>query len=283
MTSRHTYPVKPDDQPPVCPHCNGTRLVKDGHDGDRQRYTCRGCNRRSFGVLPAPAPYLKCPHCQSKLWQKRKPDGRIKYTCSKCGKCQMSYYRAARREPSKVFRYKHKFAVVLDRRSRLCLNEYVQAKGCTVPQAVRAIFRHVLTGKVFLGCRGTTPRSWLLTRIERNPAAAAMRFPNLTTPESARKKLVGSGGHFKNGFQPIIMGVQTITVLLDDEAKEGLVYAMSYLGLNHADAARWLLTHVQMPDAKTPEYLRLHAIPFAAISGGKKRTAPSYDPDWDDD
>ena len=37
-----------------------------------------------------------------------------------------------------------------------------------------------------------------------------------------------------------------MTVMLDDAAKEGLVYTMRYLGLNHADAARWLLRNAQI-------------------------------------
>jgi hypothetical protein len=36
-----------------------------------------------------------------------------------------------------------------------------------------------------------------------------------------------------------------ISVMLDDEAKEGLVYAMRRLNKNHADAARWLLASLK--------------------------------------
>ncbi|MBC8137098.1 MAG: hypothetical protein H8F28_14560 [Fibrella sp.] len=284
MSSRHIYPIKPPEQAPVCPHCSGTRLVKDGHDGDRQRYTCRGCNRRSFGVLPAPEPYLKCAACRGKLWQQRKPDGRTKFICSQCGKSRMSEYKAATREASKVFRYRHKFAVVLNRHAQRGLAEYVQAKRCTDAQAVRAIFRHVLTGEVFgTGSVSRAGRSGAIP-IPRDRAAAAMKFPNLNS-ESAKKKLVGAGEHFGRGFHPTVLGVQTITVLLDDEAKEGLVYTMRRLELNHADAARWLLTNVKMPDAKTPEYLRLHPEPFTVATGAKRpryEWEKGYDPGWDD-
>ncbi len=89
-----------------------------------------------------------------------------------------------------------------------------------------------------------------LLQIQRDPGAAATRFPNLSR-ESALQKLkhVEKGGHYGGGFQPTVLVVHRLTVRLDDAAKEGLVYAMRFLSLNHADAARWLLTNAQIPES----------------------------------
>ncbi len=199
----------------------------------------------------------------------------------------MSEYKSAPREASKIFRYRHKLGIILDRRAQRGLAEYVQANRCTDAQAIRAIFRRVLTGEVFGNVTtGRQVRSGRPTAIPvpRDPAAAAMKFPNLVR-ESAKKMMAHSGGHHGRGFLPTVFGVQAITVQLDDEAKEGFVYTMNRLQLNHADAARWLLTNVKMPDANTPAYLRLHPAPFTVATGGKRISAQllgGYDPDWDD-
>jgi len=103
----------------------------------------------------------------------------------------------------------------------------------------------VLTGKVFWTIRGTSPRSRLLTRIARDPVAAAMQFPSVHREAVRRMKY--PGGVAVGRFQPTILGAYRMTVMLDDAAKEGLVYAMRFLDLNHADAARWLLTNAEVP------------------------------------
>ncbi len=275
--------TKQGDQEPVCTHCNGKDLRDYGRANDRQRYFCRTCKRRSYGLPPDLRP--KCPACKAIVRERRLPDDRSAYTCPKCKKCFLSEYKKATQERSKVLRYRHRFTFWLDRRARLALVEYGQAKRCTDAQAVQAIFRHVLTGAVFgtvtFGRRGPFGRPSAIP-IPRDPSAAAMKFPNLQS-ESAKKKIAGSGGHYGRGFQPTILGVQEITVNLDDEAKEGLVFTMRRLGINHADAARWLLTHVKMPDANTPAYLSLHPSPPLPTTSGRRISAQDFagkDRDW---
>ncbi len=151
----------------------------------------------------------------------------------------------------------------------------------TDAQAVRAIFRHVLTGEVFsTGSVSRAGRSGAIP-IRRDPRAAAMKFPNLSS-ESAKKKRAFYG----NRFQPTILGVQDMTVLLDDEAKQGLIHAMNWLQLNHVDAARWLLTNVRPPGTELQVPLRPKPAPlFTAVLSGKRISAElltSYDPNWDD-
>ncbi|MBC8138492.1 MAG: hypothetical protein H8F28_21640 [Fibrella sp.] len=273
------------EQEPVCTHCKGKDLRKRGWKHDRRIYYCVACRRTSYGLPPDLRP--RCFVCKGAVIERKRPDGRSRYQCRSCGKQFMSEYERARRERGKQLRYRHPFTLVLDRRARAGLGEYVQATGCTDVQAVRAIFRYVLTGAVFgTVTTGRQVRSGRPTTVPvpRDPAAAAMRFPDLRS-ERAKKHLAASGGHFGRGFLATVMGVQRITVWLDDEAKEGLVYTMRRLELNHADAARWLLTNVKMPDAKTPEYLRLHPEPFTVATGGKRpryEWEKGYDPGWDD-
>lgn len=236
------------EREPVCTHCKSKELNKAGQRNGKKRYICRTCKRSSYGLPPDLRP--RCPQCKGTVQAMLCRDGRYSYRCPSCRFTFLSEYKIARREKSKE-RLRHNFTFTLNPAARARLWEYMQATNFREAQAVRAIFRHVLTGKRFLGCRGTTPRSRLLTRIDRNPAAAAMRFPNLSR-ENALLKLrhVERGGHYGGGFQHTIIGVHRLTVRLDDAAKEGLVYAMQYLNLNHADAARWLLRYAQIPVGK---------------------------------
>lgn len=280
--------TKQGEREPVCTHCKSTDLRTRGFGEGKQRYVCRTCGRGSYGLPSDLRP--KCPTCQGAVREQRLPDGRSRYFCPPCGKSFLSEYKSSRpdRDSKNSLRYVHRFAVCLTRQARLCLVEYAQATRRTEPQALRAIFRYVLTGKVFrLGAirRGG---QYLYQRVARDPAAVAMKFPDLRS-ESAKKSIaLVKSGHTKPGFQPTVLSVQQIAVYLDDEAKEGLVYAMHFLGKNHADAARWLLTNVRMPDAAHKEsYTRLFPTPqmFPSI---KRRSVSElygrrYDPDWDDD
>ena len=232
---------------PVCTHCKSKELSKAGQRNGKKRYICRTCHRSSYGLPPDLRP--RCPQCKGTVQAMLCRDGRYSYRCPGCRFTFLSEYKIARREKSKE-RLRHNIAIHLNRQARARLWEYMQATRYGEAQAVRAIFRHVLSGKVFRVCWGTSPRSRLLTRVQRDPGAAAMRFPNLSR-ESALQKLkhVEKGGHYGGGFQPTVLVVHRLTVRLDDAAKEGLVYAMRFLSLNHADAARWLLTNAQIPES----------------------------------
>ncbi|MBC8139614.1 MAG: hypothetical protein H8F28_27350 [Fibrella sp.] len=242
--ARHFYirQTRQGEQEPVCTQCRSTNLKKNGHYGEKQRYFCRACHHHSYGLPPDRRP--KCPFCKAIVYATLLADGRTQYRCSVCRRSFRSEYLIARREVSRV-PLKHHFSFWLNRHARQRLVEYVQVARCTDAHAVRQIFRHVLTGKVFWTIK-VGSRFHRLTRIERDPVAARMRFPNLSS-ESAQQKLKNSGGHYKRGFQPTVLGVQRITVMLDDAAKEGLVYAMRHLNVHHADAARWLLANAELP------------------------------------
>ncbi|MBC8136964.1 MAG: zinc ribbon domain-containing protein [Fibrella sp.] len=274
--------TKQGEQEPACTHCKSKNLREQRVRDGKQIYVCDECGKSSYGLPPDLRP--KCPSCKNTVWEHRLPDGRSRYICSKCGKSFLSEYKQARRDRAKVARYWHSFGFWLDRRARLSLGETVQARRCTDAQAIRAIFRQVLTGEVFgTGARARPGRPTAIP-VPRDPAAAAMKFPDLRT-ETAKKLLAESGGHGRRGFQPTVLGVQQTTVFLDDEAKEGLVYAMRRLEMNHADAARWLLTNVKMPDADTPSYNKLHPPPLNVATSGRRISAQlsgRYDPDWDD-
>ncbi len=168
----------------------------------------------------------------------------MQFRCPHCTFSFLSEYRIGRQEKSKV-PLKHRFTFWLSRTARNKLFAYVQSVRCTEAQAVRAVFRRVLTGKVFWTIWGTSPRSRLLSRIARDPSAAAMRFPS--AHREAVRRMKYPGGVAVGRFQPTILGAYRMTVMLDDAAKEGLVYAMRFLDLNHADAARWLLTNAEVP------------------------------------
>ncbi len=271
------------DQEPVCTHCGSRDVLKKGRRKERQMYQCRLCRRISFGLPPDRRP--TCLFCKKAVWESRMPDGRSRYFCPACGKSFLSEYKCGRPERGTGRNFRHRFCFWLNRQARLGLGEYVQAHRCTDAQAVRAIFRHVLTGEVFsTGSVSRAGRSGAI-RVRRDPRAAAMKFPSLVR-ESARQKLAGAGGHYGRGFQKTIIGVQIMTVLLDDEAKEGLVHAMNWLQLNHADAARWLLANVRPPGTELKVPLRPKpATPFVAASTKKPpryEWEKGYDPDWND-
>ncbi|MBC7808444.1 MAG: hypothetical protein H7145_20105 [Akkermansiaceae bacterium] len=212
-------------------------------------------------------------------------DGRSRYLCPACRKHFLSEYKGARPERDTARRVRHPFSLCLNRRARLGLSAYVQATRSTDPQAVRAIFRHVLTGQVFsTGSVGRGGRSGAI-RICREPASASVRFPDLRSESAKKSRVAAGGGHAGQRFQPTVLVVRQIRVFLDDEAKEGLIHAMRWLSMNHADAARWLLANVKMPGVDIPGYLGLAPTPWVAGSGGKKRRyewEKGYDPDWDD-
>ena len=219
-------------------------LKKAGHKHDKQRYCCRTCGRISYGLPPDRRP--KCPKCKGGVRATRLPDGRMRYLCLACRFCFRSEYVHARPEKLKG-QGRHMYSFSLNRTARQRLFEYVQAVRCTDPQAIRAIFRHVLTGKVLWTICGTSPRSRLLTRIARDPAVAATRFPDLR-PENLRRMTRCNGIPVKR-FRATVQAVHKITVRLDDAAKEGLAHTMRHLGMNHADAARWLLSSAEIPSS----------------------------------
>ncbi|MBC8137777.1 MAG: hypothetical protein H8F28_18000, partial [Fibrella sp.] len=162
------------EREPVCTHCGSKTLQRKGVRDDRQYYRCKTCQRGSFGLPPDLRP--KCPNCKKTPHATLLSDGRFRYGCPHCNRAWMSEYKIGRKEKSKE-RFQHLHTFYLNRSARNGLFEYVQAARCTDAQALRAIFRHVLTGKVFWTMRGSSPRSRLLYRIERDPGAAATRFP----------------------------------------------------------------------------------------------------------
>ncbi len=287
MPRRNIYPDKPDDQPPVCPHCNGTDLVKCGRRDDRSRYKCRACARTSFGVLPAP--FLKCSDCRAKLWEKSMADGRTRFECSKCGRVRLSEYVYSPRKQKEDSPCRHLMTIHMDRHARAGLVDYMQSTGCSQTQAVRAMFRYVLTGEVFGNPVST---AWVrsgrptATPVPRNPTAAAMKFPDRKR-ELALKRHDRSKGYAGRGFQSLVLAVSRVTVMLDDAAKEGLVHAMTRLGMeNHMDAARWLLAHVRVPGVKPVFAVQSVAPPFVCKTSGRRISSypfGKYDPRWDDD
>ncbi len=240
FTIRHT---RQGECEPVCTHCRSKSLSKAGRNHDKQRYFCRECKRKSYGLPPDLRP--KCPSCKGTVRSTQLRDGRLRFRCPHCQFSFLSEYLIARQEKSKV-PLKHRLTFWLDRRARQNLVDYAQTVRCSEAQVVRAIFRNVMTGKVLMVCRGGNGQMARHRPVERNPVAAAMRFPNLNRETARRMHPEGAltGGR----FCPTILGVHRMSVALDDAAKEGLVYAMSYLGKNHADAARWLLTYARIPD-----------------------------------
>lgn len=228
-----------------------------------------------------------CTFCRGRLWESRLSDGRTQFRCSQCGKKSLSEYLHSPRKKESS-RCRHSLDFALDRHARAGLVEYMQAKGCTQAQATRAMFRYVLTGEVFSTGRVSRGGRSGAIRIPRNPEAAAMTFPNLIR-ELALKRLDRSTGYTGRGFQSLVLSVGRLTVALDDEAKEGLVYAMSRLGMNHVDAARWLLANVRVPGAQLAVPLRsapaINPTFVCKTSGRRVRSYPlgKYDPNWDDD
>ena len=215
------------------------------------------------------------------------PDGRIKFICSGCGKCQMSEYIRSPRKQKESSPCRHQITFALDRHARAGLVEYVQAMRSTDAQAVRAIFQYVLTGKVFFHTCVVSGRPTRPVRVPRDPQAAATKFPNLVR-ELALKQQDRSGGYRGRGFQSLVLSVGRVSVNLDDAAKEGLVYAMNRLEMNHVDAARWLLANVRIPGAEPAVPLRTIPAPAFGAATNSGRRISSYrpgrsDPNWNDD
>ncbi|MBC7805551.1 MAG: hypothetical protein H7145_05315 [Akkermansiaceae bacterium] len=199
----------------------------------------------------------------------------------------MSDYLYSPRKQKEDSPCRHLMTIHLDRHARAGLGDYMQATGCSQTQAVRAMFRYVLTGEMFgnpvraarahFGGRTATP-------VPRNPAAAAMRFPNRQR-ELALKRHDRSKGYAGRGFQSLVLAVGRVTVMLDDAAKEGLVHAMTRLGMeNHMDAARWLLAHVRAHGAEPVFGVRNVAPTFTPVTSGRRISSypiGKYDPRWD--
>lgn len=145
--------------------------------------------RTSYGLPPDLRP--KCPSCQGTVHSIQRPDGRLQFRCPHCTFSFLSEYRIARQEKSKV-PLKHRLTFWLDRRARQNLVDYAQTVRCSEAQAVRAIFRRVMTGRVLLVCRGGNGQTARLRPVERNPVAAAMRFPNLQRETARRMRPEGA-------------------------------------------------------------------------------------------
>ena len=125
------------EQEPVCTHCRGTDLKKDGRRNGRQKYECRTCGRISYGLPPDLRP--RCPWCRGAVRETRLSDGRLQYLCPACKKKFLSEYEQARHERGTVRRYRHIVNFYLNTRARLALVEYAQATRLTEPQALAAV------------------------------------------------------------------------------------------------------------------------------------------------
>lgn len=53
-----TEVIEQREQPPVCPHCQGTHIVRNGHSGGLQRYGCRSCGKTFNALTGSPLAHL---------------------------------------------------------------------------------------------------------------------------------------------------------------------------------------------------------------------------------
>ncbi|MBC8139917.1 MAG: hypothetical protein H7Y38_00595 [Armatimonadetes bacterium] len=236
---------------PVCTHCGGFNLKRNGTHKGKQVYHCRDCQRYSRGVVKVDDGRPLCRFCGNRVKiAKRLPPRRFMYRCLTCGRGFVDIPVIAYKEP---VRCPHRFAFMINDAARAKLMAYCAATGFSEPMAVRAIFRRVMQGGVFWifgspsrrGSR-TPPRP-----VESEAARVTMVLPDLRSETARRqweptRRRVGK----PNAWGMTIAGAGVVTVALDDAAKEGLVHAMGMLGMNHADAARWLLANAEIPAKK---------------------------------
>jgi transposase-like protein len=122
------------DTPRGCPHCQGVKLVRNGHADGLQRYKCRGC-ARTFNALS------KTPLARLRLKDKWLQQAHVL--------CQGLIVRLAAEQlqvaPSTAFRWRHRFLRLAQQAKPGCLGGVVEVdqtyqlssfKGQTVPWRV---------------------------------------------------------------------------------------------------------------------------------------------------
>jgi transposase-like protein len=112
----------------VCPHCGGTRMVRNGHAHGLQRYKCRGCQRSFNALTGTPLARLR----QKGKWLAQAEAVREGLTIKQAAaKLQVA--------PSTAFRWRHRF---------LALPKTVHAQVLSgIAEADQTYFLHSMKGQ----------------------------------------------------------------------------------------------------------------------------------------
>lgn len=230
------------------------RAGRKGFAEGRQRYLCRACGALSFGQgRPPDPPPFPCPYCRGRCTRHghHPGTGRQLYRCTACRRVNTLLWPDTPRSPGGPFR--HTVGIGLSIPAQRGLTAYCLARGMSVPQAVRALFREAAV---------EPPPSWSVARrtIDRwgrpsasvespaprpaaPPTSEELRPLSHLTAETARQRMRRPDD---GRYQHTVGVIAHITVRLDDLAKAGLVRTARRLNLNHQDAVRHLLANVHV-------------------------------------
>lgn len=235
---------------PACPRCGRTSIERLRQPREGRTFRCRDCKAAHQQTVPAarggiPFP---CPYCQGRCWKAGfDRRGKQSFVCTACGKYN-TLLRADNRARGTTPALRHHLTLIVGLASDRALTRYCAARQMNMSQAVREIFR-----------KYTYPAtSWVLIRkyidawgeeasvITKPPRVKApLRFTEATLPNLLSASMTARRQQQIEQellYLPRPVGVvRCLTILLDDEAWEGLHRMMEILKKNHQDTARWMI------------------------------------------
>jgi DNA-directed RNA polymerase subunit RPC12/RpoP len=220
---------------PLCPACGKREdVVRYGYQRGRQKYLCLPCHRQFQPPLPRP-PAVPCPYCGQPCWKKGKSEkGDQQYQCKGCQRFNTGLWPERPRDRTGPFPFK--VTLNLGPLAVMNLTAYCRAHQCSMPQGVRAIFRHAARRPI--GSSRQQRRYPPSTAPE--PAAALPRFPSAVAHAARKKRDLPQN-------QPTVYITLKVCVCLDAVAHHGLARTAETLGITHQEAARHLIGNARLP------------------------------------